>query len=93
MLGRLTNNILSTAQQVWLQKLGGAKNPVRQVPGDIMKDDLTQVQKSMPKLNSTKAEEARQSEKTSEGPRPGERLVIVGSYTHFIHYIVYFNLL
>lgn len=69
----LTNNILSTAQQVWLQKLGGAKNPVRQVPNDIMKDDLTQVQKSISKLNSTKVEEARQSEKTSEGPRPGER--------------------
>ncbi|RDX67503.1 ALBINO3-like protein 1, chloroplastic, partial [Mucuna pruriens] len=69
----LTNNILSTAQQVWLQKLGGAKNPVRQVPDDIMKDDLTQVQKSISKLNSTKAEEARQSEKTSEGAQPGER--------------------
>ncbi|TKY47712.1 ALBINO3 protein 1 [Spatholobus suberectus] len=69
----LTNNILSTAQQVWLQKLGGAKNPVRQVPDDIMKDDLTQVQKSISKLNSTKVGEARQSEKTSEGPQRGER--------------------
>ena len=93
LLYRLTNNILSTAQQVWLQKLGGAKNPVRQVPDDIMKNDLTQVQKSISKLNSTKAEEARQSEKTSEGPQPGERLVIVGSYTHFICYLVYFHLL
>ncbi|KAK7387553.1 hypothetical protein VNO78_28439 [Psophocarpus tetragonolobus] len=69
----LTNNILSTAQQVWLQKLGGAKNPVKQVPDDIMKNDLTKVQKSISKLNSTKAEEVRQSEKTSEGPQPGER--------------------
>ncbi|KAG4920086.1 hypothetical protein AAZX31_18G011700 [Glycine max] len=73
----LTNNILSTAQQVWLQKLGGAKNPVRQVPDDIMKNDLTQVQKSISKLNSTKAEEARQSEKTSEGPQPGERFKLI----------------
>ncbi|KAG4975384.1 hypothetical protein JHK87_032205 [Glycine soja] len=73
----LTNNILSTAQQVWLQKLGGAKNPVRQVPDDIMKNDLTQVQKSMSKLNSTTAEEARLSEKTSEGPQPGERFKLI----------------
>ncbi|XP_020214038.1 ALBINO3-like protein 1, chloroplastic [Cajanus cajan] len=43
----LTNNILSTGQQVWLQKLGGAKNPVRQVPDDIIKDELTQAQKSI----------------------------------------------
>ncbi|CAJ1853564.1 unnamed protein product [Sphenostylis stenocarpa] len=69
----LTNNILSTAQQVWLQKLGGAKNPVRQVPGDIMKNDVTQVQKSISKLNSTAAEETRQNEKKSEGPRAGDR--------------------
>ncbi|KAK7306198.1 hypothetical protein VNO77_44124 [Canavalia gladiata] len=70
----LTNNILSTAQQVWLQKLGGAKNPVKQVQNDIMKDDLTQVQKSIPKLNSsTKLEETRQSEKMSEEPQRGDR--------------------
>ncbi|ESW35696.1 hypothetical protein PHAVU_001G257000 [Phaseolus vulgaris] len=69
----LTNNILSTAQQVWLQKLGGAKNPVRQVPDDITENDLTQVQKSISKLNSTIPKEAKQSEKTSEGPRAGDR--------------------
>jgi len=27
----LTNNILSTAQQVWLQKLGGAKKPCQRI--------------------------------------------------------------
>ncbi|XP_061369914.1 ALBINO3-like protein 1, chloroplastic [Gastrolobium bilobum] len=70
----LTNNILSTAQQTWLQKLGGAKNPVMQVQDDIMKDDLKQIQKPVSKLNSKKTEEARQDEKlTSEVPRPGER--------------------
>lgn len=30
-----TNNILSMAQQVWLQKLGGAKNPVRELNDDV----------------------------------------------------------
>ncbi|XP_027334819.1 ALBINO3-like protein 1, chloroplastic [Abrus precatorius] len=69
----LTNNILSTAQQVWLQKLGGAKNPLQQVQNDIMTDDLTQVQNSISKINSTKVEEARPSEKKLEGPHRGER--------------------
>jgi len=89
-LCRLTNNILSTGQQVWLQKLGGAKNPVRQVPDDIIKNDRSQVQKSISKLNSTIAEEASQSAKTSEGPQPGDRLVVIGSYTHCIcHWFIF----
>ncbi|XP_045812957.1 ALBINO3-like protein 1, chloroplastic [Trifolium pratense] len=77
-----TNNILSTLQQIWLQKLGGAKNPLSQVlddnvrndPMQIQKNDPMQIQKSVSKLNSTKVEEARKDEKlTSEGPRPGDR--------------------
>ncbi|MED6145833.1 ALBINO3-like protein 1, chloroplastic [Stylosanthes scabra] len=69
----LTNNILSTAQQVWLQKLGGAKNPIVQIQDDIMKDDQMQIPKSVPKVNSRKTE-ARQDEKSpSAGPKPGER--------------------
>lgn len=86
---------MSTAQQVWLQKLGGAKNPVRQVQDDIMKDNLSQIQKSASKLNSTKVDATRQAEEklTSEGPRPGERLVIVGSHIYFVMLLVYFYLL
>ncbi|KAF2301748.1 hypothetical protein GH714_028886 [Hevea brasiliensis] len=43
-----TNNILSTVQQAWLQKLGGAKNPVSQ-------EDQLWIQKSVSELiNSTK---------------------------------------
>lgn len=70
-----TNNILSTLQQIWLQKLGGAKNPLRQVLDDNVKNvDLMQVQKSVSNLNSTKIEEARKDSKlTSEGPRPGDK--------------------
>lgn len=33
---RLTNNILSTAQQLWLRKLGGAKPVVSQDGGGII---------------------------------------------------------
>lgn len=87
---------MSTLQQIWLQKLGGAKNPVRQVLDGNVKDDLMQIQKSVTKLNSTEVEEARKSEKlTSEGPRPGDRLVIitVGSHTFFIMLLIYFHLL
>ncbi|KAG5236157.1 ALBINO3 protein [Salix suchowensis] len=41
----LTNNILSTAQQVWLQKLGGAKNPMMKPSDEILKEDHLQIQK------------------------------------------------
>ncbi|CAL0333120.1 unnamed protein product [Lupinus luteus] len=71
----LTNNILSTAQQVWLQKLGGAKNPIGKIQDDIVKDELLQIQKSVPKLDSANTEAVKQTEEklTSNGPQPGER--------------------
>ncbi|KAK7280927.1 hypothetical protein RIF29_08503 [Crotalaria pallida] len=71
----LTNNVLSTAQQVWLQKLGGAKNPIGKIQDDVLKDDLSQIQKSVSKLTSTKPEAARRIEEkvTPKGPQPGER--------------------
>lgn len=80
-LFRLTNNILSTAQQVWLQKYGGAKNPVEKLTNLVMKEDKTQkvdksisesqVQKSVSELKIPKE---KVGEKVSpEGPKPGER--------------------
>ncbi|ESQ34163.1 hypothetical protein EUTSA_v10007427mg [Eutrema salsugineum] len=77
----LTNNILSTAQQVWLQKYGGAKNPMEKLSNLVMKEDKTQkaeksiseplVQKSVSEL---KIPREKSGEKvTSEGPKPGER--------------------
>lgn len=79
---RLTNNILSTAQQVWLQKLGGAKNPLNQFGNNTIKLDAMQNQKSesefmensaTTQLSSTK-KVAEKENLTVEGPRPGERL-------------------
>ncbi|KAK0574022.1 hypothetical protein LWI29_017080 [Acer saccharum] len=71
-----TNNILSTAQQVWLQKRGNAKNPMKQF-NDIIKENQLEVKKSVPELKSIElksTKEASQAEKlTTEGPRPGER--------------------
>ncbi|CAN6872894.1 unnamed protein product [Brassica oleracea] len=77
----LTNNILSTAQQVWLQKYGGAKNPMEKLTNLVMKEDKTQkveksiseplVQKSVSELKIPK--EKGGEKVTSEGPKPGER--------------------
>ncbi|AEE30540.1 OxaA/YidC-like membrane insertion protein [Arabidopsis thaliana] len=77
----LTNNILSTAQQVWLQKYGGAKNPVEKFTNLVTKEDKTQqieksfseplVQKSVSEL---KIPREKGGEKvTPECPKPGER--------------------
>ncbi|KAK2389401.1 63 kDa inner membrane family protein [Trifolium repens] len=38
-----TDNILNTLQQIWLQKLGGAKNPLGQVLDDNVKNDPMQI--------------------------------------------------
>ncbi|PNY04478.1 albino3-like protein chloroplastic-like [Trifolium pratense] len=72
-----TYNILSTLQRIWLQKLEGAKNPLRHVLDDNVKNDQMQIQKSVSKLNSTKVEKTRTVDKyTAEWPRPGDRLVL-----------------
>lgn len=77
-LYRFTNNILSTAQQVWLQKLGNAKNSLKQF-NDIVMDKPVDVKKPVSELKSSVSElkstkEARQAEKlTAEGLRPGDR--------------------
>ncbi|GAY43974.1 ALBINO3-like protein 1 [Citrus sinensis] len=67
-----TNNLLSTAQQVWLQKFGGAKDPMKQF-SDIIKDERLDINKSVPGLSSTKKEAGQAEKLTTEGPRPGER--------------------
>ncbi|KFK44506.1 hypothetical protein AALP_AA1G265700 [Arabis alpina] len=77
----LTNNILSTAQQVWLQKYGGAKNPVEKLTNLVMKEDKTQkVEKSISEMviqksvSELKIPREKSGEKvTPEGPKPGER--------------------
>lgn len=79
---RFTNNILSTAQQVWLQKLGGANISKRAIAEaeDILKEDQLQTQKSVPALNSTRKEDRKEEKLTSEGLLPGERLIFVTYY-------------
>ncbi|KAL2547289.1 ALBINO3-like protein 1 [Forsythia ovata] len=69
----LTNNILSTAQQVWLRKLGGAKNLVGQLSDDIIKKEQSQVLKSISEAPAAKKVTKKEENLTSEGIHPGER--------------------
>ncbi|XP_074295814.1 inner membrane protein PPF-1, chloroplastic-like isoform X2 [Silene latifolia] len=64
-----TNNILSTLQQVWLQKMSGAKNPVGQISGDLLKEEQPQPAKTVYEAKSIQAE----VDIPSTGPRPGDR--------------------
>lgn len=64
---------MSTTQQVWLQKLGGAKNPVRNFSDDSIKEVQQKLQESVANVNSTKVAESRERENSSK-PRPGDRL-------------------
>lgn len=66
----LTNNILSTGQQIWLQKLGGAKNPIRQLMDDAIKKEQP---KSMDSLSEPPTTLKKEEVSSSRGPRPGER--------------------
>ncbi|KAF6157554.1 hypothetical protein GIB67_004492 [Kingdonia uniflora] len=68
-----TNNILSTTQQIWFQKQGGAKNPVIQLENDAIKGEKISSQTAVTELNSTKVVESRERKSTSGGPSPGER--------------------
>ncbi|KAL7261246.1 hypothetical protein ACSBR1_006815 [Camellia fascicularis] len=68
-----TNNILSMAQQVFLQKSGVAKNPVSKFSDNIIKkEEQSQIQKSVFEM-STIIKEPQVEKLTSEGLRPGER--------------------
>lgn len=66
----LTNNILSTGQQVWLQKLGGAKVPTLKLSDDTPKKEQPQIQKLVSEATIAKKKDANP---TSDKPRQGER--------------------
>ncbi|KAK8970604.1 hypothetical protein KSP40_PGU003120 [Platanthera guangdongensis] len=74
-----TNNILSTAQQIWLQRLGGAKNPLKQF-GDETKDGTSNILKSLsnmqiPTLIENEKSKSNIGSQTDSGAPPrGERL-------------------
>ncbi|CAL9753983.1 unnamed protein product [Musa acuminata subsp. burmannicoides] len=75
----LTNNILSTAQQIWLQKLGGANNPVQDYINSATRDEASErqktpslMQKSVSEIEMSKSSQGQQEE-ISDGLRRGER--------------------
>ncbi|XP_076943429.1 ALBINO3-like protein 1, chloroplastic [Bidens hawaiensis] len=68
----LTNNILSSAQQIWLQKMGGANNPTKKINFEMLKEDQPKVQEPMFKTTSVK-EPPKIEKLDAQGYRPGER--------------------
>lgn len=73
----LTNNVLSSAQQVWLQKLGGAKNPVKEYIDKLARDESANVDKCEPAVKTEGLPKAGKSEASQvqkpSGPQRGER--------------------
>ncbi|KAK4763111.1 hypothetical protein SAY86_008879 [Trapa natans] len=67
-----TNNILSTAQQVWLQRFGGARNPLSQSIDTVIKKEEDQSVKTGSDISAT-GRETKKENLTAEGFRPGER--------------------
>lgn len=69
----LTNNILSSAQQIWLQKMGGANNPTKKMKLEVLKEDIKpKIEESL--FQTTAIKEAPKIEKVdAQGYRPGER--------------------
>ncbi|KAI8526955.1 hypothetical protein RHMOL_Rhmol12G0039000 [Rhododendron molle] len=68
----LTNNILSTTQQVWLQNSGGVKSTVSKLSDTVLKEEPSKVQTSIFETTTTK-KEPRVETLVPQGPRPGER--------------------
>uniref|UniRef100_A0A1D1YQW7 ALBINO3-like protein 1, chloroplastic n=1 Tax=Anthurium amnicola TaxID=1678845 RepID=A0A1D1YQW7_9ARAE len=69
----LTNNILSTAQQIWLQKLGGAKNRVKEFSDKMPRDLQQNVQKPDHDVRSNIVNSGEDVISSSTGLQPGER--------------------
>lgn len=69
----LTNNILSTAQQVYLRKLGGARTPLKQMIDDRTEKESPQILKSISEAPPVNKVVKKEEKLTPEGLRPGER--------------------
>ncbi|KAK4785327.1 hypothetical protein SAY86_002016 [Trapa natans] len=67
-----TNNILSTAQQMWLQRFGGAQIPLARSIDTIIKKEEDQSQKTGSDITATRRENKKENF-TAEGVCPGER--------------------
>lgn len=74
-----TNNILSTAQQIWLQKLGGANNPVKKYSERLKETEnigiSSEAQANIQSLvnNASVKEKIITEQPDSGAPRPGDR--------------------
>lgn len=60
---------------MWLQRFGGAKNPVAQSIDTIIKKEEDQSQKTGSNLTAAR-KDAVKEKLAAEGPRPGERFLL-----------------
>lgn len=68
----LTNNILSSAQQIWLQKMGGANNPAKKINYEVLKEDKPKIEEPLFQITSVR-ETVKIEKPDVQGYRPGER--------------------
>ncbi|MQL98298.1 hypothetical protein Taro_031008 [Colocasia esculenta] len=71
---RFTNNVLSTAQQIWLQKFGGARNPVKEFSDKMSRELQQNIQKPDNEVDSKKFNSSQDVKSSSVGLPPGGSL-------------------
>ncbi|KAM0051325.1 putative membrane insertase YidC/ALB3/OXA1/COX18 [Helianthus debilis subsp. tardiflorus] len=77
---RFTNNVLSTAQQVWLRKLGGAKPVVNENASGIISAGQAKRSSSQPSETGARFKQLKEEEKRkSNKALPGQDIQVLAS--------------
>ncbi|GJZ30411.1 inner membrane protein PPF-1, chloroplastic-like protein, partial [Tanacetum coccineum] len=76
-----TNNVLSTAQQVWLRKLGGAKPAVNENAGGIISAGLAKRSSSQPSDSGARFKQLKEEEKRKAKALPDQDVQVLASST------------
>ncbi|PWA67956.1 inner membrane protein PPF-1 protein [Artemisia annua] len=76
-----TNNVLSTAQQVWLRKLGGAKPAVNENAGGIISAGRAKRSSSQPSESGARFKQLKEEEKKKTKALPDQDVQVLASST------------
>nr|GEU54442.1 inner membrane protein PPF-1, chloroplastic [Tanacetum cinerariifolium] len=76
-----TNNVLSTAQQVWLRKLGGAKPAVNENAGGIISAGRAKRSSSQPSDSGARFKQLKEEEKRKAKALPEQDVQVLASST------------
>lgn len=76
-----TNNVLSTAQQVWLRKLGGAKPAVNENAGGIISAGRAKRSSSQPSESGARFKQLKEEEKRKTKAVPDQDVQVLASST------------